>query len=204
MKFAFKRAATRAGVIAFALGAVIAGSSVPAQAAGLTLTVDVGNVVRPATQVAAGGLYGVGSDSQPTTAMLLPLNPTSFTQPAPGTTHLGNGATEPCCDSLDVGDNLTRAGAQQFIRMPDIYPTFPYQWVGWNDWLSKVDTQVRDRLAATGTSNITGWELWNEPDYTWNTGAAGSFNAGWVTTFRRVRAAPAQRKNPGRRLAPFV
>jgi hypothetical protein len=186
MPSTLRKVATRAGVIAFALGAVMAGSSVPAQAAGLTLTVNVADVVRPATQVAAGGLYGVGSDSQPTTAMLLPLNPTSFTQPAPGTTHLGNGATEPCCDSLDVGDNLIRAGAQQFIRMPDIYPSFPYQWQGWTDWESKVRKQVQDRLAETDMTNIHGWELWNEPDWTWNTGAAGSFNEGWARTYKLV------------------
>ncbi|MEV3939109.1 hypothetical protein AB0K52_24425 [Glycomyces sp. NPDC049804] len=186
MPSTLRKVATRAGVIAFALGAVIAGTAVPSQAAGLTLTVNIADVVRPATQVAAGGLYGVGSDSQPTTAMLLPLNPTSFTQPAPGTTHLGNGATEPCCDSLDVGDNLIRAGAQQFIRMPDIYPSFPYQWQGWADWESKVRQQVQARLAETDMTNIHGWELWNEPDWTWNTSAAGSFNEGWARTYKLV------------------
>ena len=47
---------------------------------------------------------------------------------------------------------------------------------------------VNARLAATSISNINGWELWNEPDWTWNTTSAGSFNAGWVTTYQRVRA----------------
>lgn len=183
-----KRALTRLSVLAVAAGVVVAGPTAPAGAEGLTLNVDVGQVVRPATQVASGGLYGVGSDSQPSTDMLLPLNPTSFTQPAPGTTHLGNGATEPCCDSLDVGHNLTRAGAQQFIRMPDIYPSFPYQWQGWDDWEDKVVTMVNDRLAATDMTNIHGWELWNEPDWTWDTQAAGSFNDGWTRTHRLVRS----------------
>jgi hypothetical protein len=182
----FRRVVTRLSVVALALGAVVAGAASPANAAGLTLTVDVGSVVRPATQVASGGLYGVGSDSQPTTAMLLPLNPTSFTQPAPGTTHLGNGATQPCCDSLKVGDNIIRAGAQQFIRMPDIYPTFPYDWQGWGDWESKVRTMVNARLADTDMTNIHGWELWNEPDWTWQTSEAGSFNDGWTRTYRLV------------------
>jgi hypothetical protein len=182
----FRRVVTRLSVVALALGAVVAGAASPANAAGLTLTVDVGSVVRPATQVASGGLYGVGSDSQPTTAMLLPLNPTSFTQPAPGTTHLGNGATQPCCDSLKVGDNIIRAGAQQFIRMPDIYPTFPYDWQGWGDWESKVRTMVNARLADTDMTNIHGWELWNEPDWTWQTSEAGTFNDGWTRTYRLV------------------
>jgi hypothetical protein len=176
----------RLSVVVFALGVLVAGAASPANAAGLTLTVDVGSVVRPATQVASGGLYGVGSDTQPTTAMLLPLNPTSFTQPAPGTTHLGNGATQPCCDSLKVGDNIIRAGAQQFIRMPDIYPTFPYDWQGWGDWESKVRTMVNARLADTDMTNIHGWELWNEPDWTWQTSEAGAFNDGWTRTYRLV------------------
>ncbi|GAB3232339.1 hypothetical protein GCM10027447_28070 [Glycomyces halotolerans] len=187
MQPTLRRALTRLSILALAIGAAVAGPAAPSGAAGLTLGVDIGQVVRPATQVAAGGLYGVGSDSQPTTDMLLPLNPTSFTQPAPGTTHLGNGATEPCCDSLEVAHNLTRAGAQQFIRMPDIYPSFPYQWQGWADWEQKVTTMVNDRLARTDITNIHGWELWNEPDWTWDS-SAGSWHDGWTRTYNLVRS----------------
>jgi hypothetical protein len=183
-----RRGLSGLGTLVLAASVVVAGPAAPASAAGLTLTVDVGQVVRPATQVAAGGLYGVASDSQPTTDMLLPLNPTSFTQPPPGTTHLGNGATEPCCDALDVGHNVTRSGAQQFVRLPDIYPTFPYEWRGWDDWERKVTTMVNDRLAATDVTNIHGWELWNEADWTWDTVAAGSFHDGWSRTYDLVRS----------------
>lgn len=122
-----RRTLSRICALALVVGASLT-PAIPASAAGNTLTVDVGDVVRPVTHVGSGGLYGVGSDTKPTTDQLLPLSPISFTQPPPGTTHLGNGATEPCCDALDVAGNITRAGAQQFIRMPDIYPTFPYQW----------------------------------------------------------------------------
>ncbi|WP_199042779.1 CBM35 domain-containing protein [Glycomyces salinus] len=187
MRTKARRALSRACALTLAVGLAAVGTASPADAAGLTLTVDVGQVVRPATQVASGGLYGVGSDTQPTTDMLLPLNPTSFTQPPPGTTHLGNGATEPCCDALDVGGNITRSGAQQFIRLPDIYPSFPYQWQGWGDWESKVTEMVNDRLDATGTTGIHGWELWNEPDWTWDS-SAGSFNDGWTRTYNLVRS----------------
>ncbi|THV42688.1 hypothetical protein FAB82_05190 [Glycomyces buryatensis] len=188
MRTRMSRAVTGLSVLALGVGAAVVGATLPAQAEGLTLSVDVSQTVRPATQVAAGGLYGVGSDTQPTTDMLLPLNPTSFTQPAPGTTHLGNGATEPCCDSMDVGQNITRAGAQQFIRMPDIYPTFPYDWQGWDDWEAKVTKQVNDRLERTDLTNVHGWELWNEPDWTWDTEEAGSFNDGWTRTYNLVRS----------------
>ncbi|GAA1869372.1 carbohydrate-binding protein [Myceligenerans crystallogenes] len=175
------------GVTALVLAAALVPTGGAANAAGNTLVVDVGSTVRPVTHVGAGGLYGVGSDTRPTTEQLLPLSPISFTQPAPGTTHLGNGATEPCCDSLHVAANLTRAGAQQFIRMPDIYPSFPYRWQGWGDWESKVRTMVGKRLAATSTTNIQGWELWNEPDWTWDA-AAGSWHDGWTRTHRLIRS----------------
>ncbi|MBL0886925.1 carbohydrate-binding protein [Myceligenerans indicum] len=181
-----RRVLSRACALALVVGASLA-PALPAEAAGNTLTVDVGNVVRPVTHVGSGGLYGVGSDTKPTTDQLLPLSPISFTQPPPGTTHLGNGATEPCCDALDVAGNITRAGAQQFIRMPDIYPTFPYEWQGWTDWENKVRTMVQDRLDATWATNIQGWEIWNEPDWTWDTAAAGSFNDGWTRTHRLIR-----------------
>src|SRR5262249_40850033 len=72
-------------------------------------------------------------------------------------------------------------------RMPDIYPDFPYKWVSWSDWLSKVDTMVTARNNATSVSNVAAWEIWNEPDWTWNTGAAGSFEAGWTRTAPRMR-----------------
>lgn len=159
-----------------------------ATAAGNTLVVDVGQTVRPVTHVGAGGLYSIGSDTKPTTDQLFPLSVNGFTQPPPGTTHLGNGATEPCCDALSVAANITRAGGQQFIRMPDIYPTFPYQWQGWDDWENKVRGIVQKRLAATSTTNIMGWELWNEPDWTWDSQKAGSFNDGWTRTYRLVRS----------------
>ncbi|RPF22224.1 CBM35 domain-containing protein [Myceligenerans xiligouense] len=181
-----RRVLSRVCALALLVGASLT-PALPASAAGNTLTVDVGDVVRPVTHVASGGLYGVGSDSEPTSDQLLPLSPISFTQPPPGTTHLGNGATEPCCDALDVTGNITRAGAQQFIRMPDIYPSFPYQWQGWADWEDKVRTMVQDRLDATWATNIQGWEIWNEADWTWDTAAAGSWHDGWTRTYRLIR-----------------
>jgi hypothetical protein len=72
--------------------------------------------------------------------------------------------------------------------MPDYYPNFPYKWVNWSNWLSVVDGEVAARKAATTVTNIEAWELWNEPDWTWDTTNAGSFNAGWVRTYQEVRS----------------
>jgi hypothetical protein len=158
-----------------------------ANAAGATLVVNAGAPFRPVSHVAAGGLYALAEGNKPADAMLMPLKLNTITQPAPGVGQRPNGQP-PGGDSLLVSPQAIRAGAAEYVRMPDIYPDFPYKWVSWADWNSKVDTQVTKRLAATGASNIRGWELWNEPDWTWNTAAAGSFNAGWVTTYQRVRA----------------
>ncbi|WP_426501958.1 CBM35 domain-containing protein [Dactylosporangium sp. McL0621] len=159
-----------------------------AHAAGNTLTVNVGTVVRPVTQVASGGLYGVDTAGKPPLAQLYPLRMNHFTQPPPGGQQLGNGATQPCCDGLQVAGKVTSAGARQFYRLPDIYPNFPYRWVSWADWEAKVRTMVNARVNATGVTNVDGYELWNEPDWTWNTASAGSFNAGWTRTFQLVRS----------------
>ena len=59
---------------------------------------------------------------------------------------------------------MTSAGAQQFYRLPDIYPNFPYRWISWADWgssgnntvrvtgLGALGAQVRVTLSRTGTS----------------------------------------------------
>lgn len=165
----------------------VAALGTPASAAGQTLTVNVGAPFRTVTHVAAGGLYALAENNRPADAQLLPLKLNNLTQPAPGVGQRPNGQP-PGGDSLLISPQAIRVGASEYIRMPDIYPDFPYKWVSWTDWLSKVDTMVSRRLAAGSASNIAGWELWNEPDFTWNTSAAGDFNTGWTRTFREVRA----------------
>ncbi|GIE84448.1 CBM35 domain-containing protein [Actinoplanes regularis] len=159
----------------------------PASAAGNTLTVNVGTTVRPVTHVASGGLYAVDTGTKPPLEQMYPLKMNHLTQPPYGVQQLGNGATVPCCDGLQVAGKVTAAGARQFWRLPDIYKDFPYKWVSWADWESKVRTMVNARLGATTTTNIDGYELWNEPDWTWNTSSAGAFNAGWTRTYQLIR-----------------
>jgi hypothetical protein len=158
----------------------------PAQAAGATLTINVGTTIRPVTHVASGGLYALAENSRPADSTLLPIKMNMLTQPAPGVGQKPNGQP-PGGDALLVAPQADRVGAAEMIRMPDIYPDFPYKWVSWNDWLSKVDTMVQARLNATSVSNIAAWEIWNEPDWTWNTAAAGSWNDGWVRTYQRIK-----------------
>lgn len=150
-------------------------------------TVDLSNLYRPVTHVASGSLYGLANDGAPPDSLIQPTKPKVFTQMAPNGQQLPNGETAPVGDALKVAAAAARAGAQVTIRMPDIYPNFPYKWVSWTDWYSKVDTMV-SQYNASGVTNVYAWELWNEPDWTWDTTNAGPFLDGWANTFRRLRA----------------
>jgi hypothetical protein len=158
-----------------------------AAAASNTLVVNASTNLRAVTHVASGGLYGLANDTTPADMYVQPLHPNTFVQMAPGGKQLPNGEPAPAGDSLVVAAKAARAGAKVIVRMPDWYPNFPYQWVSWSNWLSAVDTQVAS-VRASGATNIEAYEIWNEPDWTWNTAAAGSFNAGWVTTYKEIRA----------------
>ncbi|MGQ4431746.1 RICIN domain-containing protein [Streptomyces sp. SAS_260] len=166
------------------------GSSAPAQAAPTattTLVVNAASTLRPVTHVATGSLYGLADASTPADSLVAPLKPNTFVQMAPGGAQLPNGEPRPAGDALVVASKAARAGAKVVVRMPDWYPNFPYKWVSWSDWLSAVDKQVAS-VKSSGATNIAAYELWNEPDWTWNTSAAGAFDAGWATTYKEVRA----------------
>lgn len=168
--------------------AALGTATVPAaNAATTTLVVNVNQPFRTVTHVATGSLYGLDTAAIPADSLVEPLHPNTFVQMAPGGKQLPNGEPAPGGDSLVVAPEAAAAGAKVVVRMPDWYPNFPYVWVSWANWLSAVDTQVRSVLSS-GASNISEFELWNEPDGTWNTAAAGPFDAGWTRTFNEVRA----------------
>jgi hypothetical protein len=152
------------------------------------ISVDLRSQYREVTHAASGSLYGISFDGVPPDYTIGPLKPKVFTQMAPNGHQLPNGTTEPTGDALKVAPAAARSGGQVMIRMPDWYPTFPYQWVSWTDWTSAVQQQVSTKLAQPWITNIYGWELWNEPDWTWNTQAAGPFNDGWLRTYQLVRS----------------
>ena len=152
-----------------------------------TLVVDANQPYRPVTHVASGSLYGLDTATDPANSLVAPLHPNTFVQMAPGGSQLPNGEPAPGGDALVVAPEAAKAGAKVVVRMPDWYPNFPYVWVSWSNWLSAVDTQVK-AVVASRDKNISAFELWNEPDWTWDTAAAGPFDAGWARTFLQVRA----------------
>ncbi|MDX3242719.1 RICIN domain-containing protein [Streptomyces sp. ME18-1-4] len=175
---------------ATALTAAALAAAVPADAApttATTLVVNAGQTLRPVTHVATGSLYGLADNSTPADSVVNALKPNTFVQMAPGGSQLPNGEPKPAGDALVVAPKAARAGAKVVVRMPDWYPNFPYKWVSWADWLSAVDKQVAS-VQSSGATNISAYELWNEPDWTWNTANAGAFDTGWARTFKEVRA----------------
>ena len=175
--------------VAFGLcaAALAAAPSAGAQAAAATasaantLVVNAATNLRPVTHVASGALYGLAGNATPAASLVNPLHPSSFVQMAPG------GTQRPGGDALIVAPEAAAAGAKVIVRMPDWYPNFPYQWVSWSNWLSAVDKQIAS-VKASGANNIGAYEIWNEPDWTWNTAAAGDFNTGWARTYQEIRA----------------
>ena len=175
---------------ALALAAVTTALAAPAHAvatASTTLVVNANQPFRTVTHVATGSLYGLANATTPADGLVTPLAPNTFVQMAPGGSQLPNGEPAPAGDALVVAAKARNAGAKIVVRMPDWYPDFPYKWVSWSNWLSAVDTQIAS-VKASGATNISAYELWNEPDWTWDTTDAGSFDAGWVTTYQEVRS----------------
>jgi hypothetical protein len=181
-----RRITARLAIAAVIAVGSVAGVAVSASAAS-TLVVEASQPYRTVTHVASGALYGLDTASIPADSLVEPLAPNTFVQMAPGGSQLPNGESTPGGDALVVAPEAAKAGAKVVVRMPDWYPNFPYVWISWSNWLSAVDTQVKAVLAS-GDTNISAFELWNEPDWTWDTAAAGPFDAGWARTFDEVRA----------------
>ncbi|THV34666.1 hypothetical protein [Glycomyces buryatensis] len=154
------------------------------------LVVDAGSPIRPVSQVGNGMLYGLADAETPPLDLLLPLNLNTLRQPPPNHEHIPNGETEPVGDTLDVAGNAMAAGADITVDMADSLNGFPYDWQGWDDWLGRVDRMIADLQARPDITNVTAWEIWNEPDWTWHS-SAGDFNDGWDRTYERIRASDA-------------
>jgi hypothetical protein len=149
------------------------------------LTVDVSKPFKAVDHAASGALYGIGEEGWPPDEWIAPTRPKMFTQPPPGATHLPNGEPEPVGDTLDVWPVAARHGATVTVRLPDIFPTFPYQWQGDEFWYGQVETMVR-AVQHSGAGNIYGYEIWNEPQWTWNA-SWGDYFEMWDRTYRLIR-----------------
>lgn len=159
------------------------------------LTVDLSARIKPVDHAASGSLYGLADGGWPTDSWVEAIHPKNFTQMAPGGGQLPNGETNPVGDALVVAPIAARNGASVTVRMPDVFPSFPYVWQGDAFWSASVDKMVR-AVVSKNPPNIYAYEIWNEPDWDWKP-EWGDFDALWARTYKAIRAIDPDRRIMG-------
>ncbi|WP_197060000.1 carbohydrate-binding protein [Sporocytophaga myxococcoides] len=156
-----------------------------------TITVNLSNKIRPVTHCASGSLYGVIETLPSDIANLVaPLKPHVFANPA----QSGSGKQQPVGDAIKVSERLQNTSAKVQVRLPDVLPGWPYKWPGTQSYLD-ICKQVINAKKASGRTNYDGYEIWNEPQGTWNA-SNGNFNTTcWKPTFDLIRS-----MDPGARI----
>jgi hypothetical protein len=164
-----------------------------AHAATPQFTVDLSRTTGAVMHGANGALYGLSDNGVPGDSLIAPLHMTTTTQKAP------DGAQHPNGDALAVEPAFARdGGGDVLIYMQDVYAQWPYENLGLNDYLSKVDTMVR-KVAAGPDTNKFVWVPFNEPDGNWYKGLDSSstttytntrkqFESDWTTVYDKIRS----------------
>ncbi|MGW0706995.1 CBM35 domain-containing protein [Streptomyces sp. NPDC002643] len=167
-------------------------SAAAAAAGPQRLTVDLSASEGPVMHGSNGALYGLSDDGVPSDAALAPLKVTSISQKPEG------GAQHPNGDALTVSKSFFRNGGGDInVMMQDIYAKWPYEDLGIDDYLPKVDKIARD-IAADPNSERFVYIPFNEPDQIWyKLGVADQteyeanrdrFFRDWKTVYQRIRA----------------
>jgi hypothetical protein len=168
------------------------GSSAAAAADPQRLTVDLSASEGPVMRGANGALYGLSDDGVPSDAALAPLKITSISQKPEG------GAQHPNGDALTVSKSFFRnGGGEVLVMMQDIYAKWPYEDLGIDDYLPKVDKIVKE-VSADPNSDRFVYIPFNEPDLIWyglNASDPATYEANrdrflkdWKTVYGRIRA----------------
>ncbi|MBQ0851490.1 cellulosome protein [Streptomyces sp. BH-SS-21] len=168
-------------------------ASEAAAAAPQRVTVDLAASEGPVMRGANGTLYGLSDDGVPSDAALAPLKITSISQKPEG------GAQHPNGDALTVSRSFFRNGGGEInVMMQDVYAKWPYEDLGIDDYLPRVDKIVKE-VAADPNSERFVYIPFNEPDQIWyglGTSDQAQYEANrdrffkdWKTVYRRIRAA---------------
>jgi hypothetical protein len=153
-------------------------------AASPQLIVDLSSSTGPLKYGASGFLYGLGNAGIPSVNMLAPLKPQVAAQKPEG------GLQHPNGDALNVADTFKAAGGREIeIYIQDIYPHWPYDKLGLDDYLAKVDGVVR-QVMASPNRGLFSYVPFNEPDQIWynKSDKKRAFFDDWETVCRKIRA----------------
>jgi hypothetical protein len=163
---------------------VVAAIANPAMGATFTLSVSLGDSIRPVTHAASGSLYGI-TETLPSDipGMVGALHPNEFRNPA----LAGAGHQHDIGGAIKVSERIaSTTGKVQFLLV-DVYSGWPYNWVGISDYKSQVTSVINAKIAS-GRTNYSGYEIWNEPNGTWKT-ANGDFNTVvWKPMYDLIRS----------------
>lgn len=173
-------------------GTLPAAGTVAAPAVPQRLIVDLAVSEGPVTLGANGALYGLSDDGVPSDAALEPLKITSISQKPEG------GAQHPNGDALSVSGAFFRNGGGEInVLMQDVYAQWPYEDLGLDDYLPRVEDIVT-KVSADPNGDRFVYIPFNEPDQIWyDIGVADQaqyevnrdrFFRDWKTVYRRIRA----------------
>jgi hypothetical protein len=172
---------------------VIVMFSLPGYAAS-TLTVNTASSQGALMYGGIGFLYGLALNT-PSDAMITGLVHPQYTgQNAP------NGLQHPDGYADKVAPQAKRTGFKGVdIYCQDIYPNWPYNNNGINDYLAKLDTMARIIVADPNRSFYT-YNIFNEPDLNWysssGTGLTNMCND-WKTCYNKIKSIDSTAKTMG-------
>ena len=164
-----------------------------------TLFIDLSARTGPVKHGACGFLYGLGKAEIPSVNTLAPLRPQIAAQKPEG------GLQHPNGDALNVSETYNAAGGREIeIYMQDIYPSWPYDLLGINDYLGKVQ-QVVSEVIGSPNRRLFSYVPFNEPDQIWynQTDKRQSFFDDWQTVYRKIKSIDAMARLVGPNLARY-
>jgi hypothetical protein len=151
------------------------------------VAVDFSQRTGPVYGGATGGLYALSDPGVPGDSLLAGARPRTVAQKAP------DGEQHPNGDALAVADGFFAAGGEEVvIYMQDVYSRWPYQELGIDDYLAKVETMVRKVVEERPKDKDRFvWVPFNEPDWIWYEDWATEkerFFADWKAVYERIRS----------------
>jgi hypothetical protein len=164
-----------------------------------TLFIDLSARTGPVKHGACGFLYGLGKTEIPSVNTLAPLKPQVAAQKPEG------GLQHPNGDALNVSETYKAAGGREIeIYIQDVYPNWPYDSLGINDYLGKVE-QVVSQVIASSNRSLFSYVPFNEPDQIWynKTDKKQAFFDDWQMVYRKIKSIDALARLAGPNLANY-
>jgi hypothetical protein len=148
------------------------------------LLVNLSESTGPVRHGACGFLYGLGKADVPSFNVLAPLKPQVAAQKPE------NGLQHPNGDALDVSDTYRAAGGREIeIYIQDLYANWPYETLGLEDYLTKIEAAMQVVLQSPNR-DLFSWVPLNEPDQIWynKTDRKQALFEDWLVIYQKIKS----------------